>query len=631
MGLIKKRTGTVILLFQITFIFSSVNVFADFGTHLNVTLLERVYQETTFAENFTLREWQKTCYSEGTLNVTNQNNETVFDTHLSFTNTGGLSTNFTNTAGKWGNQTQGQPGETIVIYIPELRQNNYSTFTYNISCMGQNPPVNIITNYSNADHGYNRKVLADHNWTLNQTVKNDNSLNKTITNINISITAVNVTWNDSQFPFELQVLDPVGDWRNVTGNGTSNTTWYWTPNGGSLEWQKNVSIRYSARAPRSVPFTATYQAIREVVTFEVDSLLSNLSIVDINASGRIDYDFEKRIDQPADNENSYNVTWQILPYVSVPVNITYDITQISLWVTENLDPANDTASTIWGKLETNYTGSPLKQINITTDWGNSSYHWYFNYTDGTNQANPPPIVWMQPEWLISHKWGQIMNYTKSVNGNDVYLKYIYVVHGYWLEVQKNVTNIGEDQYQIDIYVENIGNGWTPNATYVTVYDFIPSEFAWGNMVPTPYACPTGSNCQNLTVGSPGDEFEGMSFRWNIDWKGTMNSSLGPKTGPDATGWTNYSWNVSYIVNGSGPYRVTELYIVGLDPLKVDGAFASPIITIISGIQSYTNEIIYVGVITFLIIVNITNLIMTNRIHRKIQDRLPPAPPARPPQ
>jgi len=623
---LKKRKSAVILLFLTAFVFASYPVSADFGNHVNVTLFERVYQETTFAENFTLTEWQKFCYSEGTVNVTNPNNETVFDIYLSFTNTAPLSTNFTWSAGKWGNQSQGQPGTTIVLHIPELRQFNFSTFTYNISCMGQNPPLNIITNYSNADHGYNRKVLAGHNWTLNQTVRNDNPINLNITNINISITAVNVTWNDSKFPFTLQVLDAVGDYLNVSGNGTSNKTWYWTPNGGTLAWGENTSIRYSVMAPYSVPFTATYRAISEQVSFEVNSLLSNLTLVDINASGRIDYDFEKRIDQPADNEESFNVTWQILPYISVPVNITYDLNLVTLWVTENLDPANDTTGTIWGKLEINHTGSPLKQINISTSWGNSSYDWYFNYTDGSSQANPPPIVWMQPEWLISHKWGQIVNYTKSVDGNDVYLKYIYVVHGYWLEVQKNVTNIGEDQYQIDIFVENIGNGWTPNGTYVTVYDFIPHDFAWGNMGPSGYDCPGATYCQNLTVGNAGDTFEGMSFRWNIAWKGTMNASLGPKTGPDSTSYGNYSWNVTYIVNGTGPYRVTELYIVGLDPLKVDGAFASPIITIISGIQSYTNEIIYVGVISFLIIVNITNLIMTNRIHKKIQERMPPAPP-----
>jgi len=621
---VKKRRNSVFFLVLVLFtVLLATNVWGV-GTHINVTMFERVYQETSFAENFTLTEWQKFCYSEGTVNITNPGVEPVFDIYVSFTNTATLSTNFTWVATtKFGNQTSGQPGQTIVLYVPELRSGNYSTFTYNISCMGINPPVNLNTSYINADHGYNRKVLAGYNWTLNQSVTNDNAISMNITNLNITITAQNVTWNDTNFPFALQILEGLGDYANVNGNGTSNLTWWWTPNGGELAWHQNESIRYSIRAPYSVPFTATYLAVSERIEFEVDTLLSNMTILEINGSSNIEFEFEKRISQPADNIENHNVTWQIIPDISVPDNITFELNKVTLWVTQDQKPSNHTTGTQWGRLEVNYTGTPLKQINITTGWGNSSYHWFFNYTDGTNSTNPPPIVWMQPEWLITNRDAQIVNYSKSVSGNDIYLKYIYVVHGYWLEVAKNVTNIGEDQYQIDIYVENIGNGWTPNATYVTVYDFVPDEFAWWNM--TNGGCPS-TQCTNLSVGSTGDQFYGMSFRWNIPWKGTMNSSLGPKNGVDATSWDNYSWNVSYRVNGTGPYSVTELYIVGLDPLKVDGAYTSPIITIISGIQSFTNEILYVSVIAFLIIVNITNLIMTNRIHRKIQDRLPPAPP-----
>ncbi len=620
----KKGQNLVFLLILSVFcgLLSLHSAAADFGTHINVSVKETVYQETTFAENFTLTEWQKYCYSEGVINVSNPNNETVYDIYVSFGNTAGLSTNFSwvNTT-KFGNQTSGAPGSTIVLFIPELNQGNYSTFTYNISCMGQNPPLNIESNYTNYDHGFSRKVLAGYNWTVNQSVRNENAVNLNITNINVTITAANVTWNASDFNFSLEHLNPVGDFANVHENNT-HYLWWWQPNGGEMAWNQSENISYVVRAPYSVPFTASYLAIRERVNFEVDILLSNLTIKGINGSARIDQDFQKRISQPSDNVDNHNVTWEITPSISVPVNITYDLNKVTLWVTENLDPTNKTNDTSWGLLEVNYTGSPMKQINISTGWGNSSYQWYFNYTDGASSTYPPPIVWMKPEWLISHKYGQILNYTTTVSGSDIYLKYIYVIHGYWLQVEKNVTNIGEDQYQIKIHVENIGNGWTPEFEYVTVYDFVPHDFAVWNMTVT------GSQMTNQSVGSQGDEFYGMSYRWNIPWKGTMNSSLGPKNGPDATGVGNYSWNVSYKVNGSGEYKVTDLYIVGLDPLKVDGAFASPIITIISGIQSHSNEIIYMSVIAFLIIVNITNLIMTNRIHKKIQDRLPPAPAPR---
>ena len=601
---------------------SATNVLADYGTHLNVTMREVVYQETSFAENFTLSEWQKSCYSEGTINISNPENETVYDIYLSFTNTGGLSTNFTwDPSTKFGNQTSGTPGSTYVVHIPELRQGNYTVFRYNISCMGQDPQVNIETTYTNTDHGFNAKVLAGYNWTILQNIRNGNTLGLNITNVNISIYTSNVTWNDSYFNFTFAGLNHINDWTNVTEIDTHH--WWWTPGGGTIENGTFYNITYNVSAPISVPFTATYQAIKEVISYEVDYLLSNLTILDINGSARIDQKLEKRIIQPSDNLDNHNVTWELTPDITVPVNITFDLQKVTMWVTLDMNPTNKTNGTQWGLLEVNHTGSPLAKINMTNSWGGASYKWLFNYTDGSNSSNPPPIVWLKPDFLIAHKGAQIVNSTTTVNGNDIYLKYIYVINGYWLEVSKNITNIDEDMYRVDVNVMNIGNGWTPQYTYVTVYDFVPNEFDIWNM--TQGGCPS-SSCAQLSIGSSGDDFYGTSYRWNIPWKPNYNASLGPKNGPNPVSVSNYSWNVSYLVNGTGPYKVSELYIVGLDPLKVDGAFTSPIITIISSLQSHTNEIIYVAVIFFLIIINITNLIMTSRIHNKIEEKLPPAPP-----
>jgi hypothetical protein len=611
-------------IFLLTLVLLSASVNAAYGAHLNVTIVETIFQQNSFAENFTLDEWQKTCYSLGVVNISNPNTEPVFEIYLRFINTGNLPDNFSWVpTSKFGNQTSGQPGTPIILYIPELRQGNYSTFTYNISCMGQIPALNVNTAYTNSDHGFNRKVLAGYNWTINQTVINQNTNNKNISGINITLRVGNVTWNDSQFDFSLHSLYGTGDYLNVYGNATSTTDWWWAPNAGALSVNQSANITYLMRAPYSVPFTASYLALEETLIYTVDDLLSNLTLTDINGTADIEFSLDKRISQPSDNAQNHNVTWEVAPQITVPVNITFDLYQVSLWVTRDQNPLNKTNGTIWGQLDKNYTGTPLKQINLTTSFGNSTYRWYFNYTDGTNDTNPPPIVWMRPDWLIANQQGQILNYTSTVSGRDMYLKYIYVIHGYWLEVRKNITNIAENSYQVDVIVENIGNGWTPEFTYVTVYDYVPQEFVWWNL--SNGGCPS-TQCTNQSVGAVGQDYYGTSFRWNIPWKGTMNASLGPKLGPSATSWSNYSWNVSYRVNGSGTYRVTELYIVGLDPLKVDGAYTSPIITIISGIQSRTNEILYLSVIAFLIVINITNLVITNRIHRKLSERLPPAPP-----
>jgi len=619
----KNKRGQKGLLFLAVLV--SLAAFASGATHLNITMRELVYENTTFAENFTLIEDVKSCYTLGMLNITNPSPEPVYDIKLVFINTQYMTTNFTwDPTTKFGNQTNGTPGSTIIIFIPELRYGNFSTFFYNVSCGSLPPPVNIDTNYTNYDHGFNRKVLAGENWVITQSVINNNTAGLTVSNVNITMQAQNVAWNASSFPFRLGELFPHGDWTNVSGNGTSNTSWWWSPLGGTIPFGTSVYINYSMLAPLSVPFSASYLALSETISYEVDYLLSNLTLSQVNASSDINFSFEKAIVRPSDNLNNHNVTYEIRPYINTPLNITYNLNKVTLWVSNTSNP-NDRL-TAFGYLNKTYT--PIQTINLTTPWEPSGDYWQFNYTDGSSSAYPPPIVWIKPEWLIANANGQIMNYTTSRAGNDVYMKYIYVVNGYWLEVKKNVTNIGEGQYQINITVENIGNGWTPEYEVVTVYDFVPSDFSVYAMGPSPYDCPTGSNCINQTV--TGSEFSGTAYQWQIAYKPNMNSSLGPKNGLNATDPENYSWSVGYTVNGTGSYKVSQLYIVGLDPLKVDGASASPIITIISGIQSYTHEIIYISIVGFLIAVNIANLVITRKIHQKLNDMPQPKAPKMPP-
>ncbi len=494
----------------------------------------------------------------------------------------------------------------IILHIPELRAGNYTKFKYNVTCEGTQPPVTIETDYKSNSTDYpdiHRKVLAGYNWTITQTAFNNFYLGEDVTNVNISISTMNVTWNESSFDFALQELIEDGDHINVEEH--SENYWWWNPSGGNLSYNESVNISYVVRAPHSVPATATYRALLEQIHYDAPFLMSNLTINDINASADLIFEEEKRIHSPADDDENKNVTWEARPHVAVPINISYELNKVSMWVTSGQDPTNYTG--LNKTYESEEEGEPLKEINITENWEtDSSNHWRFNYTDSSD----PPIVWIKPEWLITNNYGQIMNYSRTVDGEDLYLKYIYVIHGYWLQINKNITSIGEDQYSVFTYVENIGTGWTPEGEMVAVYDFVPSEFDAYNFSIT-------DNMRNQSVGEPGTEYHGDSYRWNIPWKDGKNSSLGPKNGPDATTWDEYSWNVTYMVNGTGDYRATELYIVGLDPFKVDGAGASPIISVISGLQTHSKEVIYVAIFAFLVIVNVANLLMTSSINRKI--------------
>ena len=117
----------LLLLLTFTLIFASFVSGAN--THLNISMYEVVYRNATFAENFSLTEQTNFCNINGTLNITNPGFETVSDIYLQFSNTDFMGSNFTHdVTTKFGNQTVGQAGTTIIIHIPSLRQNNYSTF-----------------------------------------------------------------------------------------------------------------------------------------------------------------------------------------------------------------------------------------------------------------------------------------------------------------------------------------------------------------------------------------------------------------------------------------------------------------------------------------------------------------------
>lgn len=445
--------------FIVAFILSAGSSFA-LDTRLNITILESVTQNVTFAENFDLEENQEYCMINGVLNVSNPNSVAVSDISLVLIEVTKLTTDIAWTAGRNGSKIAGgagvietitsnvgsnvrnytltsdpdndgnysdylwnngtalvfelssdgfayinlsnsthtiasienagtdpvpigmdgidvssarrtfanvtisgtvsqdnllnisdltffineKPESPVILYIPELRPGNFTTFNYNISCLGKAPPLDISTTYSSLRHpGINKKVLAGYNWTLNQSVVNSHPI-QPVSNINITMTASNVSWNGTIFPFGLEYLNAEGDYANVDGNGTSTFRWSWAPNGGTLAAGASEFISYRMNAPEAVPTSLIYQALVEELSYVGNFLESNMTLVTVNATADIEFDFEKKINQPADNlNNSHNVTWEIRPTVYSPVNVSYNLNKITLWVTRNMDPTNTTA------------------------------------------------------------------------------------------------------------------------------------------------------------------------------------------------------------------------------------------------------------------------------------------------
>lgn len=568
---------------------------ATYPTYINITISETVHQNITFAKDFDLIESVEECRIIGMINITNPSAETVGDVYVNFTNTDQMQTNFTHLSGRTGSQIGNKtPGSTWRLHIPELRPGNESTWQYNLSCTTTPSPLNITTSYDSGVGGLQKKVLAGKNFSVSKWVSNEFS-SANLTDVSILMETQAVAWNTTEFNFTFINLSYVGDSDRGNVTITDNQTWTWDVAGGLIEPNDEYNITYYVQAPDNVPTSNTYLFLKETSTYRIIALLSNLTVTSVRGNADLDIDLQKQITRPAHDVNDTNVTWQGDGNVTVPFDIAYSVKKVSMWVTHNLSPlATDTD---FGLLNKTY---PSTTVNSTIPWDTTADPYTFNFTDGSADDSPPPILWMRPYYYIFEGGNQILVYNVTQNGTDTYLSYIYVVNGYWLEVDKNITSQSESSYRIDVRVENIGNAYTPEGLAVTVYDFVPAEFESGGYVPATHAPDS-----NATV--EGEGFNGTSYRWVIPNKPPYNASLGPGD----------FWNTTYYVNGTGDYKISELYIVGLDPRKVDGAGTHEGITVITNLSSYTKEVFYVVGVLALLILNVVNFVMTRRINSKL--------------
>ncbi|PIN69665.1 hypothetical protein COV93_04540 [Candidatus Woesearchaeota archaeon CG11_big_fil_rev_8_21_14_0_20_43_8] len=567
---------------------------------LNVSFTEYVTRNVSFAKNFTLEEDVELNTIIGYVNVSNPSNETVYDIFVDFQNTANIVGNMTWMSGRNGTQYS-NTSNIATLHIPELRMHQSSLFNYSVDATIE--ILNLTTDYSL--NTFSRKVLAGDNFTIRQYVTNQlSTTQQAINSINITMETQGVTYNNTWTEnFTFAKLYTSGDWTNVSNE--TNRTWHWTPNGGILPYLEEDNITFVISTPASVPSSYTYLMLKETLAYSANTVASNISLKNITAKMKVGFNVTKQIIRPSNNNKDHNVTWESVARVGVPYSVSYRLKEVDVWVTSTIDPnviVNDTVTNI----PLNRTYKPNSEINETLPWSNVGSEWIFNYTDGSG-GYPPPIVWMKPEYELMFRRSQIVNYSQVSNATDLYMKYIYVIAGYWLQIEKNITSIGDDEYRIYIDVRNIGNAATPQNLTVTVFDMIPNNFKNTSMTPNPV------QSQDVT-GS----FNGTVYQWAIDQKSPSNASLYKK----GDLLNRDKWNATYNVSGFGEYQVSQLYIVGLDPRQVDGAFGSPLITIIVGLQTYSKEILYLGIVLFLVILNITNLLVSTKINRKIDKKIP---------
>ncbi len=502
----------------------------------------------------------------GFINISNSNpnGKTISDIYVSFDYTTNI-TLPTIISGRNGTFiSDNTSSNNIIIHIPELRTGEFSYWTYSINGTNIRSPLNFTTTYSDT------KVLAGDNVTLTDTIENvfDNATYQTNTciyGINITQITVPVNFSGTYYDF-VYTTDKAGlDASNVTFTNSNKTLNWDALNGSCLNKGSKTDINYIISTPLNIPKTTDYVMVNTTIEYNLNQSISKLRVIDITAVSEAKLSFEKQIVAPSDPVlYGSNVTWNITGYFNTDTNITYNLTGTTLWVAKRVGgPAGD-PNTIDNDTISNasliISANPGVLINSTTNWNTGS--WLFNYSDV-----PSPIVWMDANLTINNDGTQLVNRSITRNGNDIYIKELYLIIGYWLEIEKNVTSIGADTYHIRIDVHNKGNQVTPADSVVTIYDFVPEGFnVSGGFT---FSNPAWYDTTEANYSINGT-YNGTLFQWGLLPTNSLNTSFAQ--GPAVT--VNTTWSADYDVVGTGDYNVMDVFITGLDPQKVDGAGAT---------------------------------------------------------
>ncbi|MFT4243969.1 MAG: hypothetical protein ACMXYB_00765 [Candidatus Woesearchaeota archaeon] len=519
-----------------------------------------------------------TTIMTGFINITNVNQEeaTISDIFATFDNASNVS-NITLLRGRDGNVIINS-SDKFTIRVYELEAGESSVWTYQINLSNVVTPLRLNTTYSEF------KVLAGLNISVADVIENRfappaHNLDSCIFDIVLNQTTFEIPSMGSQFKF---FNDSVGgtDASNVSVS-SDNTTLTWNVRGGGcLNTTQTSNIDYVLLTPEQINETQTYNMSETVISYMMNTSVSHVRFSELIAMTPqgVALEINKQIvGIPFPNASDDNVTWNGTGKLISTSNITLQLNEFTRWVaTQTIgDPNtidNDTITNASLEVIDSF-GPDTVLINSSSPW--QSPAWLFNYTD-----LPTPILYGKADFQIHDDGTQIYNRTITRNGKDIFIKELYLVLGYWLEVEKNVTSVGNDTYNVHIEVYNKGNQVTPVNATISLFDFIPGNFnLTTNMTDyenlTIYPINTSFYSvltTNESIGGDGGSYNGTLLRWAIS--GATNSTTGlvdPSFAQGPKKNDNNTFIANFTVVGEGEYSLLDVFIVGVDPQQVDGA------------------------------------------------------------
>jgi hypothetical protein len=544
------------------------------GAHAAAPLLDIEFSETV-SENINydplgstsgiyadVGERQTSYLATGTINISNVHpTEAAQDVVI---NISGISTisNVVNASGSQGFISDfNVGGDYMLLYIPDLAPGASSIFTYDINTTVIAPPLNLTASYSDS------RLFAGLPVTITDTLVN--TMNSTLYPnnciYNISLAHNALTLNNSgtllNVTFDSGSLGGTDSGNAVVAGDNRSIAWT-TLASGCLNSTNTTDLSYDAQTPSGVNSAATYEIVNTTMTYQYNGTFSRISLVSFVALVDLDLEFEKYLNNTLSGDNA---TWRISAESSNPTDIDVNLTQVSLWVSTRdgtgtgfTNPSILDNDTISGTTLTN-TYTPNFLLNATTSpWDNSGTEWYFNYTFSSS-----PIVWMDIDATVINDGLQLQDRSVSYGNNVVYIKELYLATGYWLEISRNITRIGDQEFNIFVTVVNLGTSPTPADQAVQVYNFIHNSFTLTS--PFVYSSSTWFNTveANETLTDP--LYNGTMYQFALLANGNpSNSSLDVYGGSPNI---NNTWTLTYNVSGTGEFNFDDLFLTGVDPLS----------------------------------------------------------------
>ncbi len=459
----------------------------------------------------------------GQITITNSLSSTdLYDVNISFNNGTTLSST-------WSSSSSGVYLDTsnsafVQVHINYLGHGDSAVINYD--CSGSRPVT------FNESYSANMMLIND---SIDVNLEIERQIDSTISSIAFTKVASDSNSNSiSDFRFS----DASADTGAVTNPSQDTVMWTISELNSSVT---NASLTFTATENDSAAHIASSpQSAQEMfigngtLQFTVNNGVqsgNNVSVTGTPTGTTLNFMFDLQKNQLDSSEGgSGGDDWGFTPVITNTdtESIDYTVSAVTMYVTTSSDLDYSSA------VETSVNSS-VGTISQSEVWTQDEWKIY-------DFPDPVPVGWMDVNLSVDLTGNQLSESYLTINGTYEVIEKIYIINGYLVEARKTITknDTDPDYYDVSLWIHNKGDLATPPT--VVVYDIIPQGFTNVSWVTNP----DGST----SVLSP---VTGTAYWWDV---GTMQ----------ADGTAGNQTYVNYTVEGnSDVYRLTDLFILGIDP------------------------------------------------------------------